>query len=163
MNTGFDRTDLIVSAHDPDGQTFRLAADLHPRQGRILEYVLRDERFPFRQCTDVVRWCVCFGLYTLLVPLPHPLALMEAKMNILQDENFERQKDCLSVSVQKYLAVGNVEGARRLVVQSHEEYRKISNEYWRTKWLSTLESAIETLGQQGIQLSLDEKPNVRKN
>ena len=88
---------------------------------------------------------VCLTVRTV----PSGFGLIEAKMNVLQDENFERQKGCLSVSVQKYLAVGNVETAKRLIVQSYEEYQKISNEYWRIKWLSTLETAIEMLVQQG--------------
>jgi hypothetical protein len=34
MNTCFDRADLVVAAHDADGQTFRLGLDLHPGTAR---------------------------------------------------------------------------------------------------------------------------------
>jgi len=118
----------------------------------MLEYILNCGRFPFRDDAQVIRWAVCWAIHTLLAPLPSTIGLIEARMNILQDENFERQKDCLGDSIQKYLAARNIEGARRLVVQAYEEYRKISSEYWREKWLSTLESAVEMLRQQGIPL-----------
>jgi hypothetical protein len=162
MNTCFDRADLVVSAHDPDGQAFRLAVDLHPGQGRILEYVLRDDRFPFRHYADVVRWCVCFGLYTLLGPLPHPLALMEAKMNIFQDERFEKQKDILAISIQKYLTAGKVEVARRLASLCYDEYSQIQCEYWRVRWLSTLKEPIEQLKQFGVEINIRKTNLVSK-
>jgi hypothetical protein len=143
-NTCFDPGDLIVPAHDPNAKTILLTVELHPGQVRMLEYILNCDRFPFRQQPQVVRWAVCWALHTLLAALPNSFGLIEAKMNILQDENFERQKDCLGESVQKYIADGNIEGARRLVIQSQEDYQQIYNEYWRAKWLSTLAPAVET-------------------
>src|SRR5438132_754636 len=80
--------------------------------------------------------------------------LVEAKMNILQAERFERQKDCAADSVQKWLAAGNIEAARKLVMLSYEEYRRIPTEYWRTRWLSTLEPAVDLLRQRGVNLNL---------
>jgi hypothetical protein len=69
MKACFDRADLVVPARDADGRTFHMAVDLHPGQGRILEYTLRGGRFPFCNYADMIRWCVCFGLYTLLGPV----------------------------------------------------------------------------------------------
>jgi hypothetical protein len=71
-------------------------------------------------------------------------------MNILNDEGFQRQKDCLGDSVKKYLAAGDKESAHRLVSLSHEEYCRIPNEYWRALWLSTLNTSIEMLRRHGI-------------
>jgi hypothetical protein len=76
-------------------------------------------------------------------------------MNIYYDEKFQQQRDCLNTSVQKYIAAGNLEGARRLVIHSHEEYSRISCEYWRNRWLSTLDESIELLQQRGAHISFN--------
>jgi len=156
-NTCFDPAYLIVPAHDSNAKTVLLTAELHPGQVRMLEYIVNCGRFPFHQNAQVMRWAVCWAIHTLLASLPNGFGLIEAKMNILQDENFERQKDCLSVSVQKFLAAGNTDAARRLVLQANEDYQNIANEYWRTKWLSTIEPAVEILGAKGIDLRLQKR------
>ena len=155
-NTCFDSTDLIVPAFDYQAKSVQLTVQIHPGQVRMMEYILNCGRFPFHDNTQVRRWAVCWAIYTLLAPLPSTFGVIEARMNILQDENFERQKDCLEVSVQKFLANRNSDAARTLIMHSHEEYRKIPNEYWRNKWLSTLDRAVEMLGQQGIHLKIGE-------
>jgi hypothetical protein len=161
MYTCFDPADLILPAYDPNSKTVTLAVDLHPGQIRMLEHIVNCARFPFHENAQIVRWAVCWGIHTLLAPLLSSFGLIEAKMNILQDENFERQKDCLGTSVQKYLAAGNTDSARRLVLQANEEYQNIANEYWRTKWLSTIEPAVEILGTKGIDLRLQKRSPPR--
>ena len=151
-NTCFDPSDLIIPAFDANAKTVEIIVDIHPGQERLLDYVATCDWLPFRERAELVRWCICWGVYTLLGPLPSTFALIEAKMNVLQDERFEHQKDCLAESTEKYLATGNVDGARRLVTLSHEEYSRIPNEYWRRKWLSTLDGPIEMLKRRGINI-----------
>ena len=155
-NTWFDAADLIVPAYDSNAKTIKVAVELHPGQVRMLEYILGSGRFPFHDIAQVVRWAVCWAIHTLLAPLPSSFGLIEAKMNI-QDENFERQQDCLSVSVQKYLEAGNTDAARRLVLQTNEDCQNITNEYWRTKWLSTIEPAFENPRRKGNRSQAPEK------
>src|SRR5437660_156797 len=153
-STCFDPADLIIPIFDAHAKTRELTVQFHPGQVRMLEYLVDCRRFPFHQVADVVRCCVCLGIEALLSPFPSPFALIEARMNILNDERFERQKDIIGVSVQKYLAAGNIEAARKLVMLSYEEYRRIPTEYWRTRWLSTLEPAVDLLRQRGVNLNL---------
>ena len=75
-------------------------------------------------------------------------------MNILQDERFERQKNVLGESVQKYLAAGDVESARRVVTPSFQEYSRIQQPYWKSLWLSTLEAPLELLRQRGVNINI---------
>lgn len=157
-NTCFDPTNLIIPAFDPNAKAILLTIELHPGQVRMLDYIVNSRRFPFHENVQIVRWAVCWGIHTLLAPLPSSFGLIEAKMNILQDENFERQKDCLGTSVQKYLRAGNTDAARRLVLQANEDYQNIANEYWRTKWLSTIEPAVEMLSAKGVDLKLQKRP-----
>src|SRR2546429_9509422 len=147
-NTCFCAADLIMRAFDSNAKASDVTVQLRPGQVRMLEYLVDCRRFPFHQVADVVRCCVCLGIEALLSPYPSPFALIEARMNILNDERFERQKDCLSESVQKALAAGDVEGARRLVAFSYEEYNRITHEYWKPLWLSTLEAPLEMLRQR---------------
>lgn len=154
-----DPTDLIIPAFDSDAKTSHLEVDIHPGQARILDYLAACDGWPFRSREDAARFCICFGTHSLLGPLPNVFTLVEAKMNILQDERFERQKDCLAESVQKYLAAGDKESARRLVTLSFEEYSRIPNQYFRFLWLSTLSVAIEMLRQHGIPFSCSESTN----
>jgi hypothetical protein len=152
-NTCFDPSDLIIPAFDTNAKTSELIVHVHPGQIRILSHLTASDHIPFRDRDDVIRWCICFGSYSLVDSLPSSFALCEAKMNILQDERFERQKDCLGDSVQKYLAAGQKENAHRLVDTTFEEYRRISNPYWRSRWLSTLEAPIEMLERHGIHIT----------
>jgi len=152
--TCFDPADLIIPAFDSKAKSIELTAHFHPGQVRMLEYIANSGRFPLHDKEQIVRWAACWAIHTLLATLPSSFSLVEARMNILQDENFERQKDSLGTSVEKYLAAGNADAARRLVVQANEDYQNITNEYWRTKWLSTIEPAIEILSAKGIDLRL---------
>ena len=153
-NTCFCADDLIIPAFDSNAKTSDVSVQLHPGQVRMLEYLVDCGRFPFHQVVDVVRCCVCLGIEVLFSPFPSPYALIEARMNILQDERFERQKDVLGGSVQKYLAAGDVESARRVVTLSLQEYSRIQHPYWKPLWLSTLEAPLEMLRQRGVNLKL---------
>ncbi len=153
-NTCFCADDLIIPAFDANAKTSDVTVQLHPGQVRMLEYLVDCRRFPFHQVADVVRCCVCLGIEALLSPYPSPFALIEARMNILNDERFERQKDVIGGSVQKYLAAGDVESARRVVTLSFQEYSRIQHPYWKPLWLSTLEAPLEMLRQRGVNLKL---------
>jgi hypothetical protein len=155
-NTCFDPTDLIIPAFDACAKTRELTVQFHPGQVRMLQYLADCGRFPFHQVADAVRCCVCLGIEALFSPFPSPFAIVEARMNILNDEKFERQKDVLGDSVQKYLSFGDVENARRVVKLSFQEYSRIQHPYWKPLWLSTLEPAIEMLCNRGVNLRLDE-------
>ncbi len=156
MPNTFDSADLIIPWCDANAKTRQLTVDLHPGQVRILQHLVDCGRFPFHQVADVVRCCVCLGIEALFNPFPNPFAIVEARMNILNDERFERQKDVLGESVQKYLTAGDVESARRVVTLSFQEYSRIQHAYWKPRWLSTLEPAIEMLCNRGVNLKLDE-------
>ena len=153
-NTCFCADDLIIPAFDANAKTSDVTVQLHPGQVRMLEYLVDCRRFPFHQVADVVRCCVCLGIEALLSPYPSPFALIEARMNILNDERFERQKDVIGGSVQKYLAAGDVESARRVVTLSFQEYSRIQHPYWKPLWLSTLEAPLEMLRQREVNLKL---------
>ena len=153
-NTCFCADDLIIPAFDSNAKTSDVTVQLHPGQVRMLEYLVDCGRFPFHQVVDVVRCCVCLGIEALFNPFPNPFAIVEARMNILNDERFERQKDVLGESVQKYLTAGDVESARRVVTLSFQEYSRIQHPYWKPLWLSTLEAPLEMLRQRGVNLKL---------
>jgi hypothetical protein len=150
----FDPSDLIIPAFDMNAKTEKLTVSIHPGQGEMLDHLANSHQFPFQGREDIVRWCLVYGLYCLLGPFPSAFALLESKMNIWRHERFERQKGVLGDSVTKYLAAGDKESARRLVVLAHEEYSKIHNEYWRALWLSTLNTSVEMLRQHGIECKL---------
>jgi hypothetical protein len=151
-NNHFDPADWIIPAFDADAKTLHLNLNVHPGQVRILDYLTACDHLPFRNRDDVIRWCIAYGGHTLLGPLPSTFALIEAKTNILHDERFQAQKDCLAESVQKYLARGENDLARRIVTITFEDYSQIGVKYWRNLWLSTLQSAIEMLEQRGIRV-----------
>ena len=154
-STCFDPSDLIIPMFDAHAKTHELTVQFHPGQVRMLEYLVDCGRFPFHQVADVVRCCVCLGIEALLSPFPSPYALIEARMNILQDERFERQKDVLGESVQKYLAFADVESARRVVKLSFQEYSRIQHPFWKPRWLSTLDAPIDMLRQQGVNIDVE--------
>jgi hypothetical protein len=153
-NSCFDPNDFIVPHRDPDGRTVRLSVDLHPGQVRIIEYLLSMGKHGITDQEALLRWCVCWGLHALLDHPPNAFALTEAKLNVLQDEVFEQQQYCLSTSVHKYLAAGNVEAARRVVNGCIADYGRISCGYWRNRWISTLAESLDQLQRRGIRVEL---------
>src|SRR5438034_1616363 len=152
-STCFDPSDLIIPAFDTNAKTVEITVDIHPGQARMLEYFASAERLSFRDRENVVRWCIAWGMHTLDGPLPSSFSLVEAKMNVLHHERFHRQKDCLADSVQKYLAAGEKEKARRVITVAAEEYGRITSKYWRELWLSTIAPAVEMLQQHGIRIT----------
>jgi hypothetical protein len=151
-NTCTNDSDLIVPAFDATAKTSQLILNIHPGQVRILDYLAASDRLPFVDREDAARFAICYGAHALLIDVPNNYTLLEAKMDIFQDDRFEQQKDSLAVSVHKYLAAGELDNARRLVTASFEEYRGISIPYWRTRWMSTLAPAIEMLRHRGVRL-----------
>jgi len=150
MNTCHDDGNFIVPSHDPDGASARLTVQIHPGQDRILEYLVDAKRNAFRDKEALIRWCICWGIYTLFGPLPNSISLMEAKMNIFYDERFEEQKDCLGISIHTYVAAGNVDAARRTVALCHQDYSRIACQYWRERWLSTVQEQMDQLKRLGF-------------
>lgn len=157
MNTCPDDGNFIIPSHDPDGASARQTVQIHPGQDRILEYLVDAKRNAFQNKEALIRWCICWGIYTLFGPLPNSISLMEAKMNIFYDERFEKQKDCLGISIQKYLATGNMEAARRTVTLCYDDYSRIVCEYWKEQWLSTLKESIDLLQRRGVRITPREK------
>ena len=88
--------------------------DFHPVQWQMAESLLHRGGLPFRDPDGVIRCGLAIGLYVLLQPQPDRATLAGAKANIDQDAEFERKKDCLAESVQKMLAAGQVDGAKRI-------------------------------------------------
>ena len=152
-NSCFDSNNFVIPCRDSDGRTVHLSVDVHPGQARIIKYLLSAGKYGITDQETLLRWCICWGLQTLLGHPPNAFALVEAKMNVLQDDQFERQKDCLGISVHKYLTAGKVEAARRIVNRCLEEYSGITCEYWRTRWLSTLAEPMHQLEQLGIRVA----------
>ena len=147
-STCFDPSDLIIPTFDSNAKTAELTVHIHPGQLAMLDHFVSSGQL-FRDRDDVVRWCIAWGTHTLDGPLHSSFSLVEAKMNVLHHERFHRQKDCLADSVQKYLAAGEKDNARRVLALASEEYHRIPSKYWRDLWLSTLEPGLEMLRQHG--------------
>ncbi len=147
-----DVSNLIIPEVNCYSHTQSRVITLHPVQWLMIKFLLRRiGGLPFRTTDEVIRWCVAWGLYALLAPqLPSAVALAEAKFNILEENRFERQKDCLADSVQKLLAAGEVDNAKRIVRISLDEYKRIQNPFWRERWLLTVEAAAEVLRSHGV-------------
>ena len=141
-----------ILAFSVNSQTSVLVVDFHPGQVSMIDYLITCGRFPFRDRDAVIRWCVAWGLYALLEQRLDVATLAAAKNYLLQEDELQHREECTAVSVQKYLAAGQPEHARRLVEISLEEYSQISVEYWRMRSLSTLTPAIEILQAHGINL-----------
>jgi len=120
----------------------------------MLDYLVSVARHGITSREALLRWSICWGTYSILGQPPNSVSLVEAKFNIFQDDNFEQQKDCIAVSVQKYLAARDVEAARRVVSRCYDDYDRISCRYWREKWLSTLTAPLEMLRRQGVRIRI---------
>jgi len=153
-NTCFDTDHFEIPARDAEDHTVRITVDIHPGQARIVDHLVSRARHGITDKDALLRWCICWGVYTLLGHPPNSVALMEAKINVLQDDQFEQQQHCLSISVQKYLAAGNLDAARRVVSHCQEEYRRISCGYWRERWLSTLTEPLDLLQRHGVRIRI---------
>lgn len=151
-SSSYEMSDLIIPAFGANGQTVSLVIDLHPGQVRMLNHAVGCDHLPFREREDVARWCVAFGLYSLLDRLPDASALAAAKINITLDDEFQQRRDCLAISVEKELKAGDHESARRIVLRAVDDYSQLESPYWKAMWLDTLGIPMELLRLHGIPL-----------
>ena len=143
----------IPAFNSNNGETLSFVIDIHPALQKLVNCVIDTNKFGFRNRDQVIRWCILWGLYSLLEDFPGSPALARAREYVLHLEVFERQQECLTDSIQKSLSAGNVEAARRLVQNCFEEYNRIPVSFWRDLWLSTLMSPIEMLRRHGVIFS----------
>src|SRR5437667_12584154 len=56
---------------------------------------------------------------------------------------------------------GDVESARRVVTLSFQEYSRIQQPYWKSLWLSTLDTPIDMLRRRGVIINVKVSDPVR--
>ena len=85
-NTCINDSDLIVPAFDASAKTSQVILNIHPGQVRILDDLAASGLLRFVDREDAARFAICYGAHALLIAVPNNYALLEAKMDILQDE-----------------------------------------------------------------------------
>jgi hypothetical protein len=148
----YDPADFCVPPELEKGRSARVQCYIQSGHQRALDIIARSGVFPFDKDTDVIRWCIKYGLERLdqLEPKLINSVLRRANMmlEILKDE-VARQKhlevmEKSRTAIHGYLGRGEEEMARDLVQRLHKLILSMPDEperelRWKVKYLEQLE------------------------
>lgn len=148
----YDPADFNVPPELQKGKSARVQCYIQSGHERALHIIARSGVFPFEKETDVIRWCIKFGLEKLdqLEPRLINSVMRRANMalEVLKDE-IERQKhlevmEQSRTAIHGYLGRGEEEMAKDLVQRLHKIILAMPDEperelRWKVKYLEQLE------------------------
>jgi len=152
--------DFVVPAKDADGHSARFNRYIQPGHRRQITILRASGLFPYKSDGDVVRHLIKRGLDWLLSLYPDDDRLAEMKsigvqvdmiMELVKGEEFQqdftRTFDAISPRVGEYVAEGQMEQARGLVVRMSNLIDAMPEGYWRNKYQDELNRRFGTLLQ----------------
>jgi hypothetical protein len=147
--------DFLVPAADTAGRSARAQCRIPPIIAREIQEIIHQRRFPFRTDSDVVRWCIMYGLDALsqMEPSPGFLQRAIAEMEVLKDDEiWARQREViqtLEASVKRYTDMNQWVEARRLVLDALARFRSGYEEKWREMILEQIKNKFQHVLEYG--------------
>lgn len=140
-------TEFLVPGRDGNGVSARIWCNVVPAINRMMDGILTTGRFPFRSKGDIMRWCMKIGLDRLAFMTPEVGDLsteVNAVINLLQRE-LHRQEfatifHSMTLMVDAHSNAGELDEARDLVREIYGLLSQITNERWRGKYLTEINS-----------------------
>jgi hypothetical protein len=141
----YDPAKFIVPASDSKGHSARKTFRLSLSHDREISNVVSSRLFPFLDDSDVLRWCVSYGLEALntMQAIPYSVfgqaeAAMEVAREILYHKQYEQMFTVMDEAMEKVRQQGGMQEIRRLYARVQSAFEKMPEGYWRTHYLSTL-------------------------
>lgn len=148
----YDPAEFNVPPELQKGKSARIQAYIQSGHQRAINIVARSGVFPFEQDTDVIRWCIKYGLEKLDSLEPRLINSVMKRTNmmieVIKDE-IARQKflewmDQSRTAIHAYVGRGDEESARDLVQRLHKHIMAMPDEpdrelRWKLKYLDALE------------------------
>lgn len=154
----YNPADFIVPPALGKGESQRIVAYVQNEHKRALNIVARSGVFPFEMETDVIRWCILYGLQKLASLEPQLINSHMRRANmmlaVLKDElvlsKHREWMDVIVPQVRGYLGRGEVEMAKATVRYQYAQTMAMPEEtdsevYWKSQWLKVLEENFKEL------------------
>jgi hypothetical protein len=140
----WDMADFKVPVYNSKGYSSVVNYRTSPEQVQNENMIISSRRFPFRDASELRRWCMHWGTKILMELEPEYFEkanmLAESDRRVIerrQDQEADVQRiNNLIETVNTALATGQKQQARKLVKQAQETYRKVfGKDEERRNWL----------------------------
>lgn len=141
--------DYLIPATDSAGRSARAQCKVPPLLAREMAEIITSRRFPFRTDSDIVRWCLMFGLNHLATIEASPgfLTRAIAEMQILQDEeNWSIQLQLvkkMDEAVRRHTDQGEWNEARTIVLSALARFKDSEEGPWRDRILRDIRTKFK--------------------
>ena len=149
----YDPADFVVPPQLQKGESQRIQCYIQSHHHRLLDIVGRSGHFPFSNSSDVIRWCIHYGLQYLdtLEPATTRTVMSQANMmNHYLKEQMHQMKhlewmENLRTHVASLVSRGDEDAARETVALMWREVQKMPDDSphelrWKLKYLEALET-----------------------
>lgn len=151
----YPSNEFIVPASDSKGRTARVQSKITPMLARQVTEAVTCRKFGFRTESDVVRWCVKYGLNFLheLEPDYAPFMMrVNAELEILREAALRASLEDvigeLEKTVRLCLEKGELPEAQRLVKQTYDRFYNSEDDIWRKRILAQIKDKFRYVMEQ---------------
>ncbi len=158
----YDVNEFIVPARDTRGVSERFTFNLQPGHLRAMQVIANSQKFPFKDKSDVARFCIKVMLARLeeMEPVDCHTKQVDQIIAIVREAEFLQlfvgSFDEMARVVQTFHSAGDHGHARRLLAEMRAKLKSIGDDMWRRKYVKEFDRRF------GHYLDGDEGPVKQK-
>lgn len=131
----------MVPAQDQHGHSARIDSRLPPSMAKDVSNLIEQGRFPFEGKSDFYRWAIYLGLQTCKdLGGVGMSAATKTLIALYQEEqanlNYREVLEKLTNTVQRLLAEGATDNARRLLRSAMQVIEEMDEPFWKERYTS---------------------------
>jgi hypothetical protein len=150
-------SEFLVPVQDSHGHSAPVSARVPPQLKREAQIIVGRRVFPFETESDLVRWCLSYGLQALIkktkdkqiVSVHSQMATwLEAARHNLEWLKYGRTLAEIKAIIKRLVDEGCIAKARTIVKRIENEIENIDDEYWRAKYTKEILRTYAWLDRQ---------------
>lgn len=166
-NKKYREEEFIIPAQDTKGHSERFFCRIPPGMMRDLKIIKESKRFPFRTMGDIGRVAIKLMIELLqnMEPIPSVNQQVDTIAGLVRDEEWHQEFvgtfELVGRAINRYIAAGEGNQARRLLMKIRDEIRAMPKGYWRSKYWKELNTKYgHILKDAGAKLDEGEDDEV---
>jgi len=140
-----DPSSFRVQARDTKGHTQRMWFNCQPAHAAELDAIHQSKAYPYRTKGDIIRHALVRHfrwLYAIGGPIPSVTGVVDTVLTILRDDEFfadyNQVMDTLMARVNMHRGNGDIDEARRLLLECVNHIQRMPNTFWKKKYLDRI-------------------------
>lgn len=145
-HTRHSTSTLLVPATDTQGHAEKVGTRIPPNMHRAVQTLVQSPDNPWETSQDFIRWAIWQGLQQAgasVNGLDNTLGQVKAMVRIMAEKqeqaNFSRVITSLTDAVRLHLSLDATEKAAELLLEVRLEAARISDHYWRERYLREID------------------------